>query len=511
MARSENRRSSRRQHQTSRDKNHHIIAKPYIQRNMPCAKILDDDGIELIEHNADYLLKNVGIEYRDDPESLEIWKKAGALINGENVKIDGKELREIIASAPSQFTQHARNQEKNVIIGDPYMVVAPGYGPPFIRNIDEGRRYANINDFENFIKLAYMLPSIHHSGGTVCEPVDIPVHKRHLDMVYSHMKYSDKPFMGSVTAQNRAQDTIEMCKILFSDEFVDQHCVVINLINANSPLVFDDTMMSALKTYSSHNQACVISPFILAGAMSPVSVAGTLTQIYAEVLSCGAFSQLIRKGAPIVFGTFAASMSMQTGAPTFGTAEASMVTLGAKQIAQRLNLPFRSGGGLCASKIADGQAGYEAAFTLQTATMAGVNFMLHGCGWLEGGLAMGYEKFVIDADEIMQMIRLAEGIDLSENGQALNAFEEVGPGNHFLGSTHTSQNYTNAFHLVKLRDNNSYEQWLSEGSQDINQRASIYWKDLLSQYQAPELDDKIDYQLKSFISERKKIYPDSVT
>src|SRR6201991_4188504 len=209
-----------------------------------------------------------------------------------------------------------------------------------------------------------MPPGLHHAGGTVCEPVDVPVNKRHLDMVFSHIRYSDKPFMGSVTAPERAEDTEEMCKILFGAEFVDQNTVLTSLINANSPMVFDETMLGALKVYARHNQACIVTPFILAGAMSPVTVAGTLTQVLAEVLAGAALTQLVRPGAPVLFGPFASSISMQSGAPTFGTPEPSLVSYGAAQLARRLGLPFRTGGSLCASEVPDAPAPYESANTL---------------------------------------------------------------------------------------------------------------------------------------------------
>ena len=296
---------------------------------------------------------------------------------------------------------------------------------PLFRNLDDGRRYATIEDFRNFVKLAYLTPAMHHSGGTVCEPVDVPVNKRHLDMVYSHIRYSNKPFMGSVTAPERAEDTVAMAKIVFGDQFVEENCCIINLINANSPMTFDGTMLGALKVYARHNQACVVSPFILAGAMSPVTIAGTLSQLLAEAMVGMATTQLVRPGAPVVFGTFGSSISMQSGAPTFGTPEPTMVLLAGAQLARRLGVPFRSGGSLCGSKIADAQAAYESANTLLPTLLGGVNFVLHAAGWLEGGLASGYEKFVMDADQIGMMQVLAGGVDLSENGQAMDAIREL--------------------------------------------------------------------------------------
>src|SRR6187402_2412453 len=435
----------------------------YIKRKINVFEVLDEEGLSIIENNADTVLEETGIIFRDDPEALAMWKDAGADVRGDRVHFPRGLPRSLLKTAPSTYTQHARNPERSVQIGGKATVFAPVYGPPFVRDLDGVRRYATIEDFQNFVKLAYMAPSIHHSGGTVCEPVDVPVNKRHLDMIYSHIKYSDKPFMGSVTAPERAEDTVEMCKLLFGADFVDQNTVLTALINANSPRVFDETMLGALKVYARNNQACIVTPFILAGAMSPVTVAGTLTQVLAEVLAGASLTQLIRPGAPVLFGTFASSISMQSGAPTFGTPEPSLVSYGAAQLARRLGLPFRTGGSLCASKVADAQAAYESANTLNTTLLAGTNFVLHAAGWLEGGLASGYEKFVMDCDQLAMLQRFAEGVDLSENGQALSAIREVGPGSHYLGCQHTQDNFETAFYRSNIADNNSFEQWLAEG------------------------------------------------
>lgn len=486
------------------------VYTPYIKRRIGTFDPFREEDLQTIEANAETVLAEIGIDFRDDPESLDIWQQAGASVDGQRVRFEKGMLREIIQkSAPAQFTQHARNPDRSVQIGGDNTVLVPAYGPPFVRSLKEGRRYATIEDFRNFVKLAYASPGLHHSGGTLCEPVDLPVNKRHLDMVYSHIRYSDKAFMGSVTAPERARDTLEMCRILFGEDFVDQNCVVINLINANSPMVWDDTMLGALKVYARANQATVISPFILSGAMSPVTIAGTLTQILAEAMTGIALTQLVRPGAPVVFGTFASSISMQSGAPTFGTPEPSLVLYGAAQLARRLGVPFRSGGGLCASKISDAQAAYESANTLQTAALAGVNFMLHAAGWLEGGLVMGYEKFVMDADQCAMIERLLQGPDMSENGQGLDALREVGPGSHFLGCTHTQANFETAFYRSPLADNNSFEQWEAEGAKDMTERASARVERLLNEYQAPPIDEAVDEALRDFIANRKSASPDS--
>ncbi len=488
---------------------------PYITRKVPVYEIASEETLELVERNAETLLQEIGLDFRDDVEALQIWKDAGAEVDGERVRFPKGLCKQLIqATAPKEFTQYARNPERNVRIGGDNTVFVPAYGPPFVRDLDNGRRYATIEDFQNFVKLTYMSPSLHHAGGTLCEPVDLPVNKRHLDMVYSHVKFNDKPFMGSVTAPERAQDTVDMAKILFDDDFIDaetgkERTVITSLINANSPLVWDGTMLGALKVYARNNQATVISPFCIAGAMSPVTVIATCAQLYAEALAGMSFAQLVRPGTPVIFGTFSSSMSMQSGAPTFGTPEPQQVLYVVAALARRLGVPFRSGGGLCSSKIPDAQAAYEAANTLQHAMLAGVNFMLHVAGWLEGGLAMGYEKFILDADQAGVMQAFLAGLDTSENGQAMDAIREVGPGNHFLGCAHTQANFKTAFYRSTTADNNSFEQWQADGSLDAAQRANAIWKKMLDEYEAPTIDPGIDEALQEFVNQRKAAAPDS--
>lgn len=484
---------------------------PYITRKIPEYEVLDDSALTLIEANADRILEETGIEFRDDPEVLTLWRNAGAEVQGERVRFPKGLCRTLLKTAPSEFIWHARNSARNCHVGGIATIFAPVYGPPFVRDLDGNRRYATIEDFRNFVKLAYMAPSMHSSGGTLCEPVDVAVNKRHLDMMYSHIKYSDKPFMGSVTAPERAEDSIAMAKLVFGDDFVEQNTVMLNLINANSPMVFDDTMLGALKVYARHNQACVISPFILSGAMSPVTVAGTLAQILAEVLAGAALTQLIRKGAPVLFGTFAASISMQSGAPTFGTPEPALVSYGAAQLARRLGLPFRTGGSLCASKLPDAQAAHESANTLNTTLLAGTNFVLHAAGWLEGGLVSCYEKFMVDQDQLGMAQKFVQGVDLSEDAQAMDAIREVGPGNHYLGCDHTQAHFQTAFYRSVLADNNSFEQWEIEGSKRIEDRANALCRNWLENYQAPPLDPAIDEALLAFIAQKKEAMPDSFT
>ena len=485
------------------------LAAPFITRNVPPVDILTDEATEIIENNAETILEEIGIDFRDDPEALDILRNVGCDVKGERVHFPRGLARQLCATAPSSFTQHARNPARSVEIGGNKTVFAPVYGPPFVRDLEGERRYATMEDFRNFVKLVYMHPGFHHSGGTVCEPVDLPITKRHLEMIYAHQSLSDKPYMGSVTAPSRAQDTVDMSKILFGEEFVANNTVATSLINANSPMTWDDTMLGALKVYARNNQAVITAPFILAGAMSPVSVAGTLAQTLAEAMSGIAFTQAVNPGAPVIFGSFASSMSMQTGAPTFGTPEPAKVLYGCAKLARRLGVPFRSGGSLTGAKTPDAQAAYESTHTILPTVMGGVNFVLHAAGWMEGGLVSDYAKLILDADQLTMMQSLVDGIDVSDNGQAMDALRETGPGQHFLGSTHTQANFETAFWRSEMADNTTYEQWSSEGSVESNERARKRVAEMLAAYEAPELDPAIDEALRAFIAKRMEELPDA--
>ncbi|PHO04175.1 trimethylamine methyltransferase [Rhodobacteraceae bacterium 4F10] len=481
----------------------------YIERNIPNFEVLNEEALEIIEHNAETILEEVGVNFVDNPAALERWRNAGADVRGERVHIPRGLARELIKTAPSQFTQHARNPERSVEIGGRNLVLAPVYGPPFVRDAKGGRRYATMGDFNKFVKLAYMSKWLHHSGGTVCEPTDIPVNKRHLDMLLAHMTLSDKPFMGSVTEPSRAQDSVEMCEILFGKDFVQQNTVMTSLTNINSPMTFDDVMMGSLEVYAQNNQACIISPFIVGGAMAPVSVAGTLTQVLAEVLAGVAYSQLVRPGAPAIFGAFVSSIDMNSGAPTFGTPEASLVTYGAGQLARRLKLPFRSSGSFCGSKLPDAQAAYETANSLNMGLMSGVNFMLHSCGWLEGGLVADFEKFVMDADQLGTLHAMAKGVPVDADSQAMDAIREVGPGGHYLGCAHTQAHFKTAFWKSDLLDYKPFETWEEEGARDTYQLATNRVDQLLGTYQKPALDPAIEDALNAYVAQKKESMPDS--
>jgi trimethylamine--corrinoid protein Co-methyltransferase len=486
----------------------HFETAKFIERNIPNLEILNEEALAIIEYNAETVLEEIGVNFVENPGALELWKAAGADVTGERVRIPRGLARQLCKTAPSSYVQHARNPERNVTVGGNGLVLAPVYGPPFVRD-EGGRRYATIEDFRKFVKLGYMSKWLHHSGGTVCEPTDVPVNKRHLDMLLAHMTLSDKPYMGSVTEPSRAADSVEMSKILFGSDFVDQNTVMTSLININSPMTFDGIMMGALEVYAKANQACIISPFIVGGAMAPVTVAGTLTQVLAEVLAGVAYSQLVRKGAPVIMGAFVTSIDMNSGAPTFGTPEAAHITYGTGQLARRLGLPYRSAGGFAGSKLPDAQAAYESANSLNMGLLAGVNFMLHACGWLEGGLVASFEKFVMDADQLGALHHIAQGVDVSENGQAMDAIREVGPGGHYLGCAHTQANFKSAFWRSELFDYKPFETWDEEGARDTVALARERIKKLLGDYQKPSIDPAIEEALNAYVAEKKASMPDA--
>ncbi len=502
-------RSGRQARQAERAQKGGGLGRPYIIRNIPTYDIVGEEGLVKIETAADRILAETGIEFRDDPTLLEMWRKAGAEVSGVLVKFPKGMLREILKSAPSRFIQHARNPAHSVEIGGKSVVMSPAYGSPFVMDLDKGRRFGTIEDFRNFIKLAQSSPNFHHSGGTICEPTDIPVNKRHLDMVHAHMTLSDRGFMGSVTSEERSEDSIEMCRILFGADFVNENCVILGNVNVNSPLVWDGTMTKSLRAYARANQAAVVVPFILGGAMGPVTTAGAIAQSLAETMAGCAISQLERPGAPVIFGNFLSSMSMRSGSPTFGTPEPAIGSMIIGQLARRLNLPLRCSGNFTTSKLPDAQAMMEGTMSMLAAIHCGANFILHSAGFLDGLLSMSYEKFMLDADLCGALHSYLDGVQIDDDHLAVDAFAEVGPGNHFFGSTHTLKHYETAFWDSDLSDNEPYEKWQAAGETDAATRANALWKKRLAEFQAPPLDQSIRDALDDFMARKKSDMKDA--
>lgn len=475
---------------------------PLVNR-LPLTEILSAAGQEQIHRASMRLLQEHGILIMDYPSAVETFRRHGAKVEENIVKLDEETLLHFVRQAPPHFTQLARNPERNLTIGNQHTVFAPVYGPPYVADFNTGRRSATLTDFQNFAKLTYMTPYLHSAGGTLCEPNDVPIDERHLDMLLAHITLSDKAFMGSVTHADNARDTVTMAEILFGAETIRENPATISLINASSPLRFDDRMLSSLEVYAQAKQAVIITPFIIAGAMSPTTLAATLAQQNAEALFGICYAQMINPGTPCVYGSFLANIDMKSGAPCFGTPDNALALYAGAQMARHYNLPYRSGGNFTAACIPDAQAGYESASTMWPTVQAGVNFVLHAAGWLEGGLIAGYEKFIIDLELLGMMHKFVGGISLTEEDFAWDAYAEAGPGNHFLGTAHTIRHYTTAFYQHQLFIMDNYEKWHEEGQVDTYRRANQRWQKLLQAYQAPPLDEAIAEELQAFVTHRR--------
>ncbi|MEM9062867.1 MAG: trimethylamine methyltransferase family protein [Pseudomonadota bacterium] len=482
-------------------------APAYIQRQIPFYEFMGEEGLTRLEDQADWIIQEVGLEFQEDPEALEIWRRAGVDVQGTRVRAERGLIRHLCQTAPSSFTQHARNPDRSVRIGDGAMVFAPVYGPPFVRDLEGGRRYGALEDFEKLVKITYALPSLHHSGFVTCEPCDVPVSKRHLDMVYAHMRYSDKPHLGAITEKSRAEDSVAMARVLHGD--IDDKCVIMGNVNTNSPLLVDKVVTEAIRTYSAAGQGMIVAPFILGGAMGPVTTAASLAQALAEAMMCCAFSQLVKPGSPFILGNFLSSMSLKSGAPTFGMPEPVMSNYVIGQLSRRLGVPLRCGGSLTASKVPDAQAAAESADSMLSTALGGSNFTLHSAGWLEGGLCTGYEKLILDADRLGSYQVMLAGMPMDDNSLGRNAYDDVEPAGHFLGSAHTMANYETAYYDAVMSDSESCEKWEELGSKDSYHRAYERWNRILDEYEAPPIDPAKDEELKEFVARRKRELPDA--
>lgn len=473
-----------------------------ITYTQPIHELLDAGGVQRLHAAAMRVLGEFGIDFYDE-ECRAILAEHGAVVKGDTVYFDEALVMKYVALAPRRFTQLARNPAHNVVIGDDKITFAPVYGPPFVQDLDGVRRDATLADFQNFVKLAYLSPYMHHSGGTVVEPMDEPVSTRHLDMVYSHIKYSDKAFMGSVTSGPNAADSVAMAAIVFGEAAIREQPALLSLINVSSPRRYDDRMLAALKVYARARQALLITPFILAGAMGPASVGGSLAQLTAEALAGIALVQMIEPGCPVIFGSFFSTMDLQSGALTMGTPEAQLGLYCAAQMARHYGLPFRSGGTFSSSKLPDAQAGYESVMSMLPTLQACTHFVLHAAGWLDNGLAAGYAKFVLDCELLGMLHTWVKGVDLSDEALAFDAMAEVAPGGHYLGTGHTMRHFRDAFYRAEVFDYTSSEQWELNGAQDSYTRASAKARQLLAAYEAPPLDPLIEANLHDFIARRK--------
>ena len=469
---------------------------------MPRYDILSEEAMDVLDGGWRRIVSELGIEFML-PEAVELFRAAGQKVDGDKVFLDPDFVLEQVAKAPREFELQARNADHSVHIGGDHMVFSGVYGPPFLREGDT-RRDAKMADFENLVRLSQSFPELDSPGGTICEPEDRPLDSRHLDMVYALQTLSDKPYMGSVISAENARDTIAMGEILFGGpEKLQEAPVSISLINCNSPLRWDDRMLSAMLEYNRANQAVITTPFLLMGAMSPVSIPATLVQQIAEALSGMALTQLVQPGCPVVFGSFLSNTDMKSGSPSFGTPESAIGLLCTGQIARRFGLPFRSGGGLNASTTVDAQAAYESLMTMLPTFLAGANFVMHAAGWLEGGLVSCYEKFIVDIELLRMLKHEFTPIEVTEESLAFDAHEEVGAGGHFLGAAHTLMHFRECFYRPLLSSTENFDRWTKNGGLDATARAGNIWRATLESYEQPAIDDGVRGELRDYVARRR--------
>ena len=472
------------------------------RNRMPRYEVLSEEAMATLDGGWRRLVSEIGVEFLDE-RALDLFRAAGQKVEDKTVFLDPDFVLEQVAKAPREFDVQARNHEHDIHIGGDAMAFGAVYGPPFVREGDV-RRDGTMDDFRNFSRLAQGFAALDSAGGVVTEPNDTPLDSRHLDMTYALQTLTDKVYMGNVVSGVNARDTLAMTEILFgSREAIEQTPATISLINCNSPLRWDDRMLEAQFEYTAANQPVVLTPFILMGAMSPVTIPAALVQQMAEALSGIALSQLIRPGAPVIFGSFLSNIDMQSGSPTFGTPESGLGLLCTGQIARHFGLPFRTGGGLTSAQVPDAQAGYEALMTLLPTFLAGANWVMHSAGWLEGGLVAGYEKFVIDVELLQMLQHEFTPLEVDEASLAFGAHEEVGHGGHFLGAAHTMERFRTCFYRPMLSSSENYERWMRNGARDTATRAGEIYRKKLEEYEPPPLDDAIRAELEEYVVRRR--------
>jgi trimethylamine--corrinoid protein Co-methyltransferase len=469
---------------------------------MPRYEVLSEQGMETLDRGWRRIVSEIGVEFIL-PEAVEVFASAGQATDGANVKLDPDFVMEQVAKAPREFDVRARNPERSIHVGGDHMAFASVYGPPFIREGDE-RRDATMQDFERLTMLSQLFDELDSAGGTICEPNDRPLDSRHLDMVFALQTLTDKPYMGSVTSGPNAADTVRMTEMLLGGrEAIEREPGVIALINVNSPLRFDDRMLAAMFEYVRAGQPVVITPFLLMGAMSPVSIPATLVQQMAEAFAGIALAQLLRPGTPVIFGSFLSNTDMQSGSPSFGTPESAIGLFCTGQIARYYGLPWRSGGAFTSSQTVDAQAAYEAAMTMIPTFLAGTNWVMHSAGWLESGLVSCYEKFIVDIELLRMLQEEFTPLEVDEEALAFGAHEEVGAGGHFLGAAHTLERFRDCFYRPLLSSTENFERWKRLGERDATARAGEIWREKLEGYEPPAIDPALRQELADFVARRR--------
>ncbi len=473
-----------------------------VKRMFPATNIVSADEIESIHQASIKVLAEIGMDFLHD-DARALWKKAGAKIDGERVRFEPGMLDELLLSCPSEFTIHARNPENNMQIGGNNMSFGTVGSPPSCHDVDGGRRTGNRADYQKFLKLGQHFNAINFSAGYPVEPVDLHASIRHLEALRDMATLMDKPMTAYSLGAHRIQDGIEIARLArgVSHEQFEREPTLTTIINTNSPLKLDAYMLNGIMEMSSRGQVVCVTPFTLAGAMAPVTMAGAVVEQNAEAMAGIAFTQLVKKGAPVIYGGFTSNVDMKSGAPAFGTPEYMKAVMVGGQLARRYNLPYRTSN-TCAANMMDAQAAYESVFSLWALTMGGGNFIMHGAGWLEGGLVASFEKFVMDVDLIQMVSEFLQPLETTEDALGVEAIREVGPGGHFFGAQHTLARYSNAFYQPIISDWRNNQQWLAAGSPDALKRANTVYKQALAEYQQPYMDPAVREGLDAFVDKR---------
>ncbi len=472
---------------------------------MPGLDLASEDELEALHQASLRLLRDTGIAVLHD-EARQLMLNAGATLGKDGIRVhfDPELVLQLVSTVPSQFTLHARNPAHNVIIGGDYLTFCMMASAPNASCLDKGRRTGNQQDYRNFLKLSQQHNILHGNGGYPCEPVDVHASVRHLDCIQDLLTLTDKSFCVYSLGAERNRDAIEMTRIgrgVTSEELQEQPSVW-TVINTNSPLQLDIPMMQGIIEMSSMGQPVVITPFTLSGAMAPVTIAGALVQQNAEALAGIAFSQIVKPGAPAVYGGFTSNVDMKSGSPAFGTPEYMKAQIIGGQLARRYNFPYRTSN-VCAANTVDAQAAYESVFSLWGAINGGMNMLKHGAGWMEGGLCCSFEKMILDIDLLQMVAEMLTPLDFSEEALAVDTIDEVGPGGHFFGTDHTQQRFKTAFYSPVLSDWRNFESWFEAGEPTAMQKANRVWKERLAAYEQPEMEPAIRDELDAFVRKRQ--------
>jgi trimethylamine--corrinoid protein Co-methyltransferase len=466
---------------------------------------VSDEQLDAIHGASLQILSEIGVDFLH-PGARKLLAAAGARVeaDSERVRFDPDLIDAAVAAAPAQFTLHAPNPERALHIGGNHVAFTAVASPPNVSDEAGGRRPGNRTDFQNLVRLGHAISAVHMWGGYPVEPIDIHPSVRHLEALFDMLTLSDRAIHAYSLGAQRNRDALEMIRIArdVDDATLDSEPSIVSVINASSPLRYDTPMLDGIIEFSSRNQVIVITPFTLAGAMAPVTIAGALAQHNAEALAGIVLTQVVRPGAPVVYGGFTSNVDMKSGAPAFGTPEFMRTAMITGQLARRYELPYRSSGVNAANGL-DAQAAYESVFALWGAIMGGANIVVHAVGWMEGGLRASFEKMALDADLCGMVTAFLEPVDVSSDALALDAVRDVGPGGHFFGTQHTLDRYRTAFYQPLISDWRNFETWDDAGRPDARDRMIGLARDLLASYQPPPQDPAVRAALEEFVERRK--------